>query len=267
VATVTAPRTVRRRGNPVTDFFTGIGLMLRGQALVLRSPGLWFLGLIPAMIAFLLLAGAFVGLAMYDQQIATFLTPFAEHWATWLKDAIRLAVEAAVIVVFVVAAVLVYTSLTLIIGEPFYEAISKRVDDRLGGIRDERSVSFWRQLPRSIVEATRLLLRTGFNAILVVIVTLIPVAGPFMGPVLGAFIGGWAIALELTSVPFERRGLVLRHRRSVLRARRSMTLGFGVATFVALLIPAVDVLLTPGAVAGATLLSRRVFGDLEQAAP
>jgi CysZ protein len=266
VATVTAPRTASRRGNPVSDFFTGIGLMLRGQAMVLRSPRLWFLGLIPALIAFLLLAGAFVGLAMYDKQVATFLTPFADQWATWLKDAIRLAVEAAVIIVFVVAAVVVYTSLTLIIGEPFYEAISRRIDDRLGGIQDARPVAFWRQLPRSIVEAIRLLLRTGFNALLVVVVTLIPAAGPFIGPVLGAFIGGWAIALELTSVPFERRGLVLRHRRSMLRARRSMTLGFGVATFVALLIPAVDVLLTPGAVAGATLLSRRVFGDPDQRA-
>jgi CysZ protein len=267
VATVTAPRTASRRGNPISDFVTGIGLMLRGQALVLRSPGLWLLGLIPALITFLLLGAAFVALAMYDKQIATFLTPFAEQWATAVKDAVRLAVEAAVLIVFVVAAVVVYTSLTLIIGEPFYEAISKRIDDRLGGIQDERSVAFWRQLPRSIVESIRLLLRTGFNGLLVVVATLIPVAGPFIGPVLAAFVGGWAIAVELTSVPFERRGLVLRHRRSMLGARRSMALGFGVATFVALLIPAIDVLLTPGAVAGATLLSRRVFGDADHAAP
>src|SRR5262249_59401558 len=118
---------------------------------------------------------------------------------------------------------------TLIIGEPFYEAISKRIDDSLGGIRDERSVSFWRQLPRSIVESARLLFFTGARGLLVIVVTLIPVVGAFVGPVLGAFVGGWAIALELTSVPFERRGLVLRHRRVKLGARRSLTLGLGVA--------------------------------------
>jgi CysZ protein len=256
---------MRRRGI-VGEFFAGIGIFLRGQFMVLRSPGLWLLGLLPAVITFLLLVGGFIALAMYDRQVADFTTPFANHWSSWLQETLRLAVEVAVVVGWVVLSIVLYASVTLIIGEPFYEAISKRIDDSLGGIRDEVSVGFWRQLPRSIVEAARLLFFTGAKGLLVVLVTLIPVVGAFIGPVLGAFIGGWAIALELTSVPFERRGLVLRHRRIKLGARRSLTLGFGVATFVCLLIPGIDILLMPGAVAGATLLSRRVIGEADRGA-
>jgi CysZ protein len=262
----TSPTTAVRRGGFVGEFFAGVGMFLRGQLMVLRSPGLWLLGLIPAFITFVVLVVGFIGLAMYDRQVATVMTPFANHWAAWLQDTLRLAVEIAVVVAWAVISVVLYTSLTLIIGEPFYESISKRIDDSLGGIRDERSVSFWRQLPRSIVESARLLFFTGARGLLVIVVTLIPVAGAFVGPVLGAFVGGWAIALELTTVPFERRGLVLRHRRLKLGARRSLALGFGVAVFVCLLIPGIDILLMPGAVAGATLLSRRVFGDQDRGA-
>jgi CysZ protein len=46
-----------------------------------------------------------------------------------------------------------------------------------------------------------------------------------------------------------------------------MALGFGVATFVCFLIPVVGaVLVMPAAVAGATLLSRRLFGLPDAAA-
>jgi len=66
-------------------------------------------------------------------------------------------------------------------------------------------------------------------------------------------------------VPFERRGLRLRDRRAALRRRRSMTLGFGVATFLCFLVPLGAVLVMPAAVAGATLMSRRVLGEPEPA--
>ncbi len=262
MASVTVLRTTAtRRGGAIGDFFGGIGLMLRGQSLVLRSPRLWFLGLIPAVITFALLVGGFIALLRFDRRIATFITPFAANWTGWLHGMVVGAVEIALAGAWVLLSIVLYTALTLIIGQPFYEAISKRIDDSMGGIRDERNVSFWRQLPRSIVESVRLLLLTGMKGILVFVLTLVPVVGWVAGPIVGAMVGGWAIALELTSVPFERRGMVLRHRRQYLGARRPLAAGFGLAAFICLLIPGLDVLLMPGAVAGATLLSREVFGD------
>ena len=84
--------------------------------------------------------------------------------------------------------------------------------------------------------------------------------GAVTTPVLGATLGGWVLALELTGVPFERRGLRYRDRKRMLKRRRPMAIGFGAATFVCFLIPLGAVLVMPAAVAGATLLSRRLFG-------
>jgi CysZ protein len=53
----------------------------------------------------------------------------------------------------------------------------------------------------------------------------------------------------------------LPERRSLLRADRPTTLGFGVAVFVCFLIPLGAVLVMPAAVAGATLLARRALGQ------
>jgi CysZ protein len=80
-------------------------------------------------------------------------------------------------------------------------------------------------------------------------------------PVIGAAIGGWLLAVELTGVPFQRRGQRLRHRRAVLARNRAQALGFGVAVFCSFLIPLGAILLMPAAIAGATLLSRQVMGQ------
>src|SRR5262245_12169053 len=154
MATVVIPRSAAaRRGNVVGEFLAGVGLMVRGLAIVVRSPRLWLLGLIPAVITFLLLGAGFVALVMYDGQIATFLTPYAEHWNSAFRATLHAVVQIALLGAWILLSVLLYTAATLIVGQPFYEAIAKRVDDSMGGIRDERDVSFWRQLPRSIVES------------------------------------------------------------------------------------------------------------------
>ena len=66
--------------------------------------------------------------------------------------------------------------------------------------------------------------------------------------------------VELTSVPFQRRGQRLRQRREVLKRHRAQSLGFGVAVFCSFLIPLGAILLMPAAIAGATLLSRQLSG-------
>ena len=96
-------------------------------------------------------------------------------------------------------------------------------------------------------------------AVFLLLIQLIPVVGNVAAIVLGAFFAGWVLALELTSVPFERRGLYYRDRKRALRRYRMMTHGFGAATFFCFLIPLGAVIFMAPAVAGATLLSRRIL--------
>jgi CysZ protein len=87
---------------------------------------------------------------------------------------------------------------------------------------------------------------------------LVPLVGQTVVPVLGACVTGWFLAVELTAIALERRGLRLGERLRLLWRRRLLTVGFGLAVFVLFLVPLGAVLGMPGAIAGGTLLARRL---------
>jgi CysZ protein len=242
-----------------TGFFTGVRFLFRGMGMYARSPRLMFLGLIPAVISFVLLVGALAAMLYFVDDVVAWITPFADNWSDTLRGGFRLLAMIGIVGAWVILSVLLFAALTLLIGQPFYEAISKRVEDRLGGVPNEIDVSFWKTLPRTVVDSIRLAILAAVFAIMVFLIGLIPVVGAVVGPVLGATLGGWVLALELTGVPFERRGLRYRDRKAMLKQRRPMAIGFGAATFICFLIPLGAVLVMPAAVAGATLLARRLF--------
>jgi CysZ protein len=225
-----------------------------------RSPRLMFLGLIPAVISGVLLLGALVALIFFANDLAQLVTPFADSWSSGVRSTVRTLVAIAIVGVWLLLSVLIFTALTLMIGEPFYEAISKNVEDRLGGVPNEVNPTFLRMLPRIIADSVRLVVKSAALGVPIFVIGLIPAVGQVAAAILGAMLGGWMLTIELTGVPFDRRGLRLRDRRRMLSERRSMALGFGTATFICFLIPLGAVLVMPAAVAGATLLSRRLFG-------
>jgi CysZ protein len=246
---------------PGRDFVSGIGLLLRGLKIYGRNPGLVILGLLPALIAFLLLTAAVVTIVVFVETEARWLTWFADDWSSDARTAIRDLAIVAIIGVSVLLAILLYTALTLAIGEPFYEKIAERVDDSCGGVPNPVDTPWYKDIWRGIKDAARLVTLSAVFGIALFFCGLIPVVGQTVVPVIGALIGGWAIAIELTGVAFQRRGLYLRQRRQALRRNRFLALGFGTTAFVVFLVPGLNILLMPAAVAGATLLTRRALGE------
>ncbi|MFI6075113.1 EI24 domain-containing protein [Actinoplanes sp. NPDC051343] len=244
----------------VRQFFSGASLLGRGLELVLRSPRLLALGLLPALIAGILYIVALIFLIRFVPDLARFATGFADGWASGLRDLLEVLAGIAIVGVAVLLGMLAFTAVTLAIGDPFYERISELVERRYGGVPDAVEVGFWPSLGRSVIDSIRLITLSIVFGIPLFLLGLVPVAGQIVSPVLGALVGGWLLAVELTGAPFQRRGQRLRDRRRVLRANRPATLGFGVAVFLCFLIPLGAILLMPAAVAGATLLSRRVLG-------
>jgi CysZ protein len=246
---------------PGKDFVSGIGLLLRGLRIYGTNPGLVLLGLLPAIITFVLLTAAVVAIVAFIGTEARWVTWFADDWSTDLRDAVRLLASVAIIGVAVLLAILLYTAITLAIGEPFYEKIAEKVDDSCGGVADPVDVPWYRDIWRGLKESVRLITLSMVLGLLLFLAGFLPLVGQSVVPVLGALVGGWALAIEFSGVAFQRRGMHLRERRRVLRRNRSLALGFGTTVFVLFLIPGVNVLVTPAAVAGATLLTRRALGE------
>lgn len=240
-------------------FFTGVGFLLAGLGMYRRNTRLMLFGLVPAVIALVSLFAAFVAMVFFVDDLVVFITPYMAGWDASLRTTARVLIGIGIGVVWIILSLLLFVTLTLLIGQPFYEAISKRVEDELGGVPGEIDVSFWKSLPRTIADSLRLGAFAAVVGIGVFVIGLIPFVGEVLGPVLGALLGGWVLALELTSVPFERRGLRYRHRKQALQQHRRMAIGFGAATFVCFLVPLGAVIVMPAAVAGATLLARRVL--------
>jgi CysZ protein len=243
------------------DFFTGIAFLVRGIGMYARSPGLILLGMLPALIAFAVLVTCFVLVVSFLGPESRALTWFASGWSAGSRDLVRALAAVAVVGLGLYFAVVFYAALTLLIGDPFYEKISQKVDDRLGGGSGAANPPFWREALRSGGDALRMGLFSAVIGVLLFVGGLLPGVGQTVVPVIGALVGGWALAIELTGIPFARRGVRrLRERRRTLGRYRWLTLGFGVAVFVCFLIPFGAVLFMPAAVIGGTLLTRHVHG-------
>jgi len=241
----------------IGQFFTGAGLLGRGLGLVLSRPRLLGLGIVPALISGLLYAAALTTLIIYVDDLAVAITWFADDWASGWRDVLRVFAGLAVLGVAGLLTVLTFTAVTLVIGDPFYEKISERVEDRFGGVPDAVELVWWRSMGRSLVDSLRLIGISILFGVPLLLLGLIPVVGNILGLVLGGAVGGWVLAIELTGVPFQRRGQRLRQRRAALRTERPLAMGFGVAVFLCFLIPLGAVLLMPAAVAGGALLARK----------
>lgn len=231
-----------------------------------RSPGLVLLGIVPALISGALFVAAYVTLAYFVSDLAELVTPFADGWSSGPRGGVRLLAAIAFLGLGGLVGVLTFTAVTLVIGDPFYERISERVEDRFDGVPGEVEVPWWRSLRRSIGDSLRLIAMSVLIGIPLLLAGFIPLVGQTVVPVIGAAVGGWFLAVELVGMAFYRRGLRLPDRRRILRANRPMALGFGVAVFCCFLIPLGAVLIMPAAVAGGTLLARRSLGlSIEEA--
>jgi CysZ protein len=251
-----------RAATPAKDFFLGLRLLGRGIAIYGRSPGLVLLGLIPALLAFLVLAAAVGTLIYFIQDAAATVTWFADDWSSGVRGATRLLAGLGLVGVSLLVSVLLFTGLTLTIGEPFYEKISEKVDDRLGGLPNAVDLPWWKDIARSAADGIRLALVSALIGIPLFAAGFLPIIGQTVVPVVGALVGGWFLTVELTGVAFARRGMSrLRVRRPLLQQRRWLAVGLGAGVFVCFLIPLGAVLIMPAAVAGGTLLTRELMGE------
>ena len=204
------------------EFAEGVRLLGRGWGYWKRRPWTMALGLLPAALVGLVLLGALIVLAVNLGAIGRGLTPFAAR--------------------------------TLMGGEPFYDRGGRAGERDETGTVPPGGTGFWRAAQDGLALFARGLL----VAIITALCGLLPVVGTVTGWVLGVGLTGWILAHELSSRALTARGIHRPPRNRLLRANRSLALGFGVATQLCFLVPGGAVVTMPAAVAGSTLLAQRL---------
>jgi len=249
------------------DFAQGVGLYWRGVRTWSADPALMAIGLLPGLITMALFIAGFLGLGWGLDGATDWIADSIVGGESGLHGIVQLAAALALIGVGLLLFVYAFVTVTSVVGQPFFEHISHRVDARLGPVPEAPEWPWWRNAWRGVGEGARLLLLTVPLPLSLLLLGLVPVAGTAASWILGALVGGWFVALEFTAIPFERRGMVLRDRRRLLAVRRARTLGFGAMAFIMSAVPPVAVLTMPSAVAGGTILARLAIDESAAARP
>ncbi|MDQ0952777.1 CysZ protein [Streptomyces phaeochromogenes] len=245
------------------DLGVGFGYLVRGQRWVARHGKQFGFGLIPGLITLVLYVAALVSLALWGSDFITWATPFADDWASPWPGLFRGFLTAVLFALGLLLSVVTFTAVTLLLGQPFYENLSEKVDRDVSpdGTAPESGLPLWRELLISARDSLRVVARALVWGVLLFALGFVPFVGQTVVPVIGFFVTGFFLTEELTAVALQRRGVVLRDRLTMLRSRKRLIWGFGTPLALAFLVPFVAVFLMPGAVAGATLMARDLMGE------
>jgi CysZ protein len=253
------------------DLGTGFRYLLKGQRWVARHGKQYGFGLVPGLITLVLYAAALVALALWGEDFVAWTTPFADDWSSPWQGLFRGFLTAVLFALGLLLSVVTFTAVTLLVGQPFYESLSEKVDRDVSpdGTAPESGLPLWRELLISARDSLRVVLRAALWGVLLFALGFIPVVGQTVVPVIGVAVTGFFLTEELTAVALQRRRVELRDRLTMLRSRKALVWGFGTPLAAAFLVPFVAVFLMPGAVAGATLMARELMGEesQEEAAP
>jgi CysZ protein len=232
----------------VTEFFAGPGYVIDGFRLILR-PGVRLYVFVPLLINALLFAGAIVfGAGAVGDLSSQLSSQWAwADWVVWLLWPLFIAVVLLVGFFF-------FSVIANLLGAPFNGFLSEAVERSLTGTAPPGNGL---TLPGEIVAALRTeagkFLYFGSRAVPLLVLFLIPfvqVVAPFLWVLLGA----WMMALEYLEYPLNNHGRLFPEVRALLRQRRGLALGFGSAVLLLTLIPVLNFVAMPVAVAGATRL-------------
>ncbi|WP_271103951.1 sulfate transporter CysZ [Pseudomonas tohonis] len=229
-----------------------------GLKLIL-SPGLRLFVLLPLTLNLVLFI-ALIGFAM--QQFSGWVDAFMPSLPSWASFLEYLIWPLFVILVLL----LVFFSFTMIaniIAAPFNGFLAEKVEVVVRG-QDDFPPFSWAELtamvPRTVGRELRKLGYFLPRAIGLLILSFIPGVNLVATPLWFLF-GVWMMAVQYIDYPADNHKLGWNEMLAWLREKRWQSLGFGGSVYLALLIPFVNIVMMPAAVAGATLFWVREGGE------
>lgn len=226
------------RTRPLGHFVLGVRFYLTGLRLLFRHPSLLAISLIPIGTTVLLLTGIALVLGW---KAGALLTGDA-------GGSLRQVVTVTVFMAAMVLGYFIYLPVARILLAPFSEALSRRAEWLHTGVRPEMAGHGWMS---AMIEGVRLVL----FQIMVILITLgVSAIFPPVAVPLGVGVATLTCSLDFCDIPLAIRGWSLREKLRLMANNPALSLGFGSAVWLSLLVPGVNILLLPAGVVGATVL-------------
>ena len=237
------------------DLFAGPRYLLGGFQM-LAKPGLRRFVLIPILVN-VLLFGGLIGLAYgWVDDSSRYLIAKLPDWLYWLTY--------LVIPVFVLASLVVifytFSIIANLIAAPFNGMLAEAVECHLTG---QPLPGDWRQLLRdvlpSILSELRKLMYFLLRALPLLLLLLVPLVN-VAASVLWLLFSAWMMTVQYMDYPMANHRLFFKDQRVRLRKRPLLAWSFGGLVMLCTLIPVLNFIVMPAAVAGASLLWVRENG-------
>ncbi len=154
-----------------------------------------------------------------------------------------------------------------LVGAPFHDALSEAVEALHSGVRAPTLSlpALARDALRSVqLVVVKLALFVALMLPLGIVSLLVPVVGPLLYAGLGFALTVAFVALDHVDWAAARHGFSVCERLALLRAHPLAMAGFGACAWAMLFVPLLNLLLTPAAVAGGTLLFLEMTSTLSQ---
>jgi len=228
-----------RVSNPLYHIVWGIRFFFLGIRTLVGNPVLLSLSLIPMLLTLALL----LGLAVAGAWIV----------GRFLGDALvadlRIVAQVLMFLLALLIAFFFYLPIARVLLAPFAEALSRRAHAINTGQAAGANNLGW---ARAMWEGLKLV---AFQAVIALAALALGLAFPPVGAPVGIAVAIFLGGLDFFDVPLSTRGLRLRKKLGIIWRNKSLALGFGVATYLMLLIPVINMLALPVGVVGATLLT------------
>ncbi len=232
----------------------GAGYLIRGLRLI-AQPGIRPFVLIPLGINILIFSLLiWLGIDQFGQLMDRFL-PGEESWFSWLRWLLwPLFAITIVLIVFYT-----FTVIANLIAAPFNGLLAEKVERYLGGEMPQQPGGV-RQLMKDLVPALRSELRKlGYFLLRAVpLLLLLILTSPIPGinlvtSFLWIAFSAWFLALEYGDYPMANHGISFKEQHRRLKQTRLTALAFGGGLTLLMMVPLLNFVAMPAAVAGATV--------------
>ena len=237
---------IRRLGGPLLAGFT---YLPRAFLLLVRRPRTW--GYVAAPLAInVLLFG--IGFFLAWRSFTGWLAALLPDPTIWYWQVLGWLVKPLVAAVLLIVIFFTFTLVGTLVGAPFHELLSERVEWLLLGPEAARRFDWRREvrlMAAALWEAVKLLgWKLGVLAVLVPTLFI-----PVLGQGLCLLTLVCFTALDFLDIPMARKQWSFRAKLRFLRAQAPEVLAFGGSVYLALLVPFLGLLVFPLSVTGATL--------------
>jgi CysZ protein len=233
----------------IKNFLAGMGYLFQGFSLIFKK-GIRPFVVIPLLVNIVVFSLA-IGMAkaQFDGIMETLLgwLPSWLSWVQWLLYPLFA-------LLILVAIYYVFTIVANLIAAPFNSLLAEKVEKHLKGLPMPEFKGYkvmLNMVGKTILSESRKLLYMLKWLPLLIVISFIPVLN-LLAPFAWALFGAWMLALQYTDYPMGNHELFIKDELKRLRKHRASSLGFGGAVTLMTMIPILNFLAMPVAVAGGT---------------